>query len=321
MNNSKWRNLINCVDLQEEFQLEKPIHIIDEGNLKWSYLIPLIAKQIGWSFQNFPGIHVAYELITKKQNNKVVMYWPLELNDINKLLANATWVMCLKERELLKSKINFQYRNFIDNQLEDVSFKKPLTILSPQEITELERNIGWQYISQIRHDLKYVLNPQNPETQKDKEWLKNCFALCQKYFPGLNTIEKMIDYVSNINPHAVPEVMKWQRIEWIYVDIDGTLIEYVPIWSDQEGKQKLQAKVVELIKNYESNWKKIYLRTGWDTKIKELYLKSLWINRPVLNKYDYAWATAEVVIDDTDRLAFITQSKITPETYIDVNNL
>jgi hypothetical protein len=40
----------------------------------------------------------------------------------------------------------------------------------------------------------------------------------------------------------------------------------------------------------------------------------------VLNKYDYAGATAEIVIDDTDQNAFIVQSKILPKTYIDTKD-
>jgi len=35
-----------------------------------------------------------------------------------------------------------------------------------------------------------------------------------------------------------------------------------------------------------------------------------------VSKYDYAGATAEIVLDDTDQNAFIAQSKIYPETYI-----
>jgi hypothetical protein len=40
-----------------------------------------------------------------------------------------------------------------------------------------------------------------------------------------------------------------------------------------------------------------------------------------VSKYDYAGATAEIVVDDTDEEAFITQSKIKAEKYIDTRHM
>ncbi len=115
--------------------------------------------------------------------------------------------------------------------------------------------------------------------------------------------------------------MAWEKIEWVYCDIDWTLLEYVWMHSWKEWTQKIRQTVLDMLKKYELEGKDVFIWTWWDVKTKEKYLKTLWINRPVVSKYDYTWAQAEIVLDDTDIEVFVLQSKIYPENYIDTSNL
>lgn len=175
---------------------------------------------------------------------------------------------------------------------------------------------GKKRIWRFRHQLQRKNNPYDMNEDEKIERLMKV----QKFFPWLETFEKAMDYILHVDLD-LPEVMKWQKIEWVYVDVDGTLIEYVGINSGKEWTQQLRKEVVELLKKYEAEWKEIIIWTGWDVELKKKHLRSLWITRPIVSKYDYAGVTAEIVVDDTDQNSFITQSKIYPETYIDTTNL
>ena len=171
----------------------------------------------------------------------------------------------------------------------------------------------------IRHTLQGIKDPYHPQNESESMRLQSAFKQTQECFPWLDTLDKMLDFVLHVNID-LPEKMKGQRIEGVYCDVDGTLIEYVGIHSGKEWTQQLRQSVVELLKKYEKEWKQIYIRTWGNVEKKAAYLKTLGITRPVLNKYDYAGANAEIVVDDTDQNAFIVQSKIYPETYIDTKD-
>jgi hypothetical protein len=142
------------------------------------------------------------------------------------------------------------------------------------------------------------------------------FDKCKEYFPWLDTKQKMLDYVFNTKLD-IPEVMKGQNIEWVYCDVDGTLL----IWWEQEETQILNKKVVSMLKWHETEWKQITIWTWWDLEKAQTLLKSLWIDWPVVSKYDYAGAIAEIVVDNEDEWAFVLQYKIAPKTFINANNI
>lgn len=206
----------------------------------------------------------------------------------------------------------------------NISFQNnsPIKKISDSEIIDATYKLNEWYLQVIRHSLQpnKVKDPYHPVGDREKAYVNEAFEITQRYFPGLDTITKMLDYVMHI-PLDIPEPMRGKRVKGVYVDVDGTLIEYVPIGSDKEGKQELRMEVVELLKKYEQEWKEIIIWTGWDVKKKEKRLRELGITWPVVSKYDYAGATAEIVVDDTDKAAFMLQSKILPETYIDTTKL
>ncbi len=204
----------------------------------------------------------------------------------------------------------------------NISFEIPFHTIEGKEKLDLEKNIVIKKLREIQHIYQHIPIEKlyHPETANEKYKAKHVIEETQKYFPWLDTKEKALDYITHVKLD-IPEVMKWERIEWVYVDIDWTLIEYVPIWSVLEWKQELRQEVVNLLKNYEQDGKKIIIWTGWNVLEKEKYLRTLGITRPVVSKYDYTGATAEIVVDDTDRWAFILQSRIFPEIYINTRDM
>ncbi len=270
----------------------------------------------------FFSLAEATELLNSNPKTKIIITSTL-MDVIEKSAEQAKQT---DELKLLQSSPNVRFIDLAGEltQWDEISFKwdKKDSKVTNEEILDATYNITKSHLFIIRHSLQSqkVKDPYHPADEREQRYVDEAFELTKKYFPGLDTVTKMLDYVMHI-PVDIPEPMKWKRIEGAYVDVDGTLIEYVPIGSDKEGKQELRPEVVGLLKKYEQEWKEIIIWTGWDVKKKEKRLRELGITWPVVSKYDYAGATAEIVVDDTDKGAFVMQSKILPETYIDTTKL
>lgn len=282
----------------------------------WAYIINGTYKLHEKSlFQDHWWIDVAYDKAISEPEKIIIVF--MITSNMLEYLKRKWWIQKAKI-EFLENHHNCLFieagttqfsKEYICNALQK---KKENTFVKLNALTIINHHQIWS----IKHDLGHIKDPYNPVNEYEKWELQKARITTQELFPWLNTLEKMLDFIVHIKLD-IPELMKWQRIEWVYCDIDGTLIDYVGIHSWKEGTQQLRTRVVELLKKYESEWKEIILWTWWDVQQKEAYLRSLWIRRPVKSKYDYAWATAEIVVDDTDQNAFIAQSKIYPETYID----
>ncbi len=277
--------------------------------LDGSHLI-YVENTRGWRKRSdFGGIDDAREILSKTPEAKIVLLgmFPIEMlrkqkNTCDFVMAhpNVVFVDILHASEELR---NVQFRGIIDQEKYLASADK----------------LAKEKMLHIRHILQGIKDPYHPEDENEKNRIESAFKETQEYFPGLDTIDKMLDFVIHVNID-IPEKMKGEEIDGVYCDVDGTLIEYVGIHSGKEGTQQLRQSVVELLKKYEQEGKKIYIRTWGNVEKKTAYLRKLGITWPVLNKYDYAGATAEIVIDDTDQNAFIVQSKILPKTYIDTKD-
>ncbi len=300
---------------------------IENPILKWVNLIYMHLNEYkGESYRRdaYWGIEAAYDIQNNDPQKKIIMYWWFDRDSlINK--KDKTGISSVMHDKLLvlNWSSNFRYLQlpFRGNDLNNC-FVKEWEVNSATQVFEAEKRIAIQNIRIIRHSIEpyKVKDPYNPQNNNERRYVEHAFELTQKYFPWSDTVEKMLDFVLHVNVD-IPEVMKWERIEGVYVDVDGTLIDYVPIWSTLEGTQQLRQKVVELLKKYESEGKKIIIWTWGDVQMKEKYLRTLWITWPVVSKYDYAGAVAEIVLDDNDKSAFILKSKILPLTYIDTRKM
>ncbi len=285
--------------------------------LKWTKII-LAELQENWNNRaDFIGIDKAYDILKNNKNAKIILISMIpslsSLKKVTKSPSKLEFIMNHKN-------VRFLYALRIKTELEKIEFwnDKNNEQVNKRIYIQTMNDVAKQKILEIRHILQGVEDPYNPKSEWEKTRIKSAFEKTKKHFPWLDTKEKFLDFIVNIDID-IPEKMKWKKIEWVYCDIDWTLLEYVWIHSGKEWTQQLRQKVVDMLKKYEAEWKKIHIWTWWNVKMKETYLKSLWINRPVVNKYDYAWAEAEIVLDDTDVEAFILQSKIYPETYINTN--
>lgn len=310
------------LDMDVKEILEKEKKEITNEYLFWAYFVDVLYTSNGeHGVQEFYWIDVAYDILQKDPTAKTVLIdtfaLPVLKQATNRNKGKLYWL--LENNQCRHIKIGSSLTDLI-NDLNN-AFTDTLTP-NKEVVFEAEKRIANTHIATIRHSLEpyKIKDPYNPKNINEERHVQHAFELTKKYFPGLDNIEKMLDYMMNVNID-IPEVMKWERIEWVYVDIDWTLIDYVPIGSPLEWTQQLRQPVVELLKKYEREWKKVIIWTWGNVEMKEKYIRSLWITWPVVSKYDYAWAIAEIVVDDTDKSAFILQSKIMPEVYIDTRNM
>lgn len=288
--------------------------------LHWTYFIDESYRWWTHYLQEMHWVEVAYNVLQKNPEAKVLFFSWLWQQMLEKHLSQRWDKHAIFQRLIAHKNFRFIENPCSPEQL-NLSFEMQWENNVQQQFAA-EKIITMQYIGIIKHSLEpyKVKDAYNTKDSREQSYVQHAFELTQKYFPGLDTVEKMLDFVLNVKVD-IPEVMTGQRIEGVYCDVDGTLIDYVPIWSPLEWTQQLRPQVVELLKQYEAAGKKIIIRTWGDVAMKETYLRTLGITRPVVSKYDYAGATAEIVVDDTDRWAFVLQSKICAETYIDTRSM
>lgn len=321
---------------RKEFESEKNSWVWKIELLKYMWSLELddmndMAKKLTWASLVFldQEINVVWselhnamiDVLKGRKKNIILVSWLskeffLEHKLIKNLLSNLHELQDKNLAEKIEKIFNNTNNEFMHIPMisKDNWSKESIVLtkkLGNKEIIGLVWKEASQRIWQFRHTLQHKDDPYDMTENEKAERLKEV----QKFFPWLEDFDKAMDYILHIKLDLA-EPMKWKRIKWVYVDVDGTLIEYVGIHSGKEGTQKLRQEVVDLLKKYESEWKEIVIWTWWDVELKKKYLRSLWITRPVVSKYDYAGATAEIVLDDTDQNAFIAQSKIYPETYI-----
>lgn len=285
----------------------------NKEELKDAYIINMEHTRGGKLRSEFAWIDDAINILSKDPQAKIILMSVIPKEIAIKMEAIS------KKLSFVLSHANVELLDIFGDPQQLASFRFKHTIADKEIYLDTANDLAKEKMLRIRHTLQGVADPYHPQDENEKARVARAFEETKGYFPGLDTIDKMLDFVVHVNID-IPEKMKGQRVEGVYCDVDGTLIEYVGIHSGKEWTQPLRQSVVDLLKKYEQEGKEIFIRTWGDVKKKEAYLRTLGITRPVVNKYDYAGATAEIVIDDTDQNAFIVQSKIYPETYIDTKD-
>ncbi|EKE29409.1 MAG: hypothetical protein ACD_2C00180G0002 [uncultured bacterium (gcode 4)] len=107
----------------------------------------------------------------------------------------------------------------------------------------------------------------------------------------------------------IEKVMDWD-IDWVYCDIDDTIIR--ADWT-------LILSTLDILEKYEKQWKAIHIWTWWELELAKEKLAGTPFERfPLVSKYDYAWANAEIVIDNVSPEKFAIQTGITAKKFIRV---
>lgn len=120
-------------------------------------------------------------------------------------------------------------------------------------------------------------------------------------------LQWIIDIFGYISAKTLPE---WTRFEWVFVDRDWTLYD--------NKAQKFNQNIIDMIKKYEQEWKKIIIRTWWNIEMKQKLLEEVWLDYKVESKTDYKWATVEIAIDNDNPEFMLQNAKIKAEKYIKV---
>lgn len=105
--------------------------------------------------------------------------------------------------------------------------------------------------------------------------------------------------------------MKGGKIFGLFCDIQGTLLV----------ENKINKKVLSVLKKYERDGKKITIWTDGNPITYEKILYSMGVMYPVKSKFDYSGGVVEIAIDDMDQYTFSAITKITAEYFIKVSDL
>lgn len=136
------------------------------------------------------------------------------------------------------------------------------------------------------------------------------------------------------NLTALKNVENFGYLNWVYCDIDWTLIA---------NESVVNEKVIKFLVKKHEEWYKITLWTAWDTKKKIKLLeknmdalskawltielmKEMWIisedgTRKIENKYNHKNDIVEIVVDDRNAKRFMYQVWIIPKIFLNVNSL
>jgi hypothetical protein len=158
-----------------------------------------------------------------------------------------------------------------------------------------------------------------PETRTNEEtkYVAEFVAWCKQQYPSSihDTDLQILQFAHNAY-QDIDLVAQWKHFEWVFCDIDDTLII--------DGQ--INHGVINLIEQYHQQWKSITIWTWWDLKDQRQLLDQLWIiailqekniSHTLASKYDYAWASVEISIDDFDQNRLIVNNAIKSQTHID----
>lgn len=163
-------------------------------------------------------------------------------------------------------------------------------------------------------ELSYLIHL--PEEKKNEQWIafeNKLIALLQiqhpsfKLLPRKQNLQRIVDMFKYSRTKGLPE---GTRFEGVFVDRDGTLYDNKKLIFNQH--------IIDMIKEYEKQWKKITLWTWWNLEIKQKLLDEAWLDYKIQNKTDYKWWTVEIAIDNDSQEFLLANAKIISEHHIKV---
>lgn len=275
---------------------------------------------------DFKGIDIAYNQYIKNPDGPLILTSFLSIQQLIKVTENSIQ----NKLTLLLSKPNVKFirlpflatdlpKLFTDNTNKDQS----ATEESFQKIIESE-------ISRFLHDAKYWIELWSwdkttyeeqlkylfdlPQDKKNDKWIMfedKLIALLQiqhpsfKLLPREQNLQWIVDMYKYSRANVLPE---WSRFEGVFVDWDGTLYD--------NKKLKFNQNIIDMIKDYETQWKKIIIRTWGNLEMKQKLLDAIWLDYTIENKTNYKWWTVEIAIDNDSQEYLRANAKIKAEQHI-----
>lgn len=157
----------------------------------------------------------------------------------------------------------------------------------------------------LKHDLKLGVVEEKWSTyRRIIERARDLFRI-----PSRVSDQSVADFILS-SKTKVEKVFEW-KISWVYCDIDDTILR--SDWT-------VIKSTLKIIKKLESEWHEIHIWTWWDLEIaKEKLTDTEFEKYTLLSKHNYAWAEAEIIIDNVSPEKFAIQSWITAKRYIRIN--
>lgn len=279
--------------------------------------------------QNFKSIDFILNELAAEPDKKIIIFTTFHLENLNTILNRKS-----NEYKLLLNNPNVRFFRIWEDikKLENI-FDKENNNTSEEINTEVAfQNIMESEISRFLHDSKYwialwdwsrLINEEQlpylfdlPEEKKNDKWIEfesRLIAMLQmqhpsfKQLPRDKNLQRIVDMYKYSRTKGLPE---WTRFEGVFVDRDWTLYD--------NKNLKFNQKIIDMIKDYEKQWKKIIIRTWWNLEMKQKLLDEIWLDYKIENKTDYKWWTVEIAIDNDPQEFLLANAKIKSETHIKV---
>lgn len=292
----------NCeIDLSDV--KEKLAGLPLNSSLRNTIMVMLEMKKGGSALQDFVGIEEAKKLLVQNPDKKILMFSCLpqdffteRFTDFRVLLAKDN-VRFIDLHNI--SNIEKMNSVFDGGENEDINE-------TDASIVEMSNQDMIRFFGSMEHSLMgdRIKSPYNRKLVEGQ---------VKERFPSMKDLsqEEVINFVLKTHEELKfqrPEVMKGEKIEGVFCDIEGTLL------IDGEVNQDTLKK----LKDYESQGKQITLWTDGDVEELGKKLKELGVEYPLKSKFDHAGALAEIVIDDIDENTFRLKTKIFAKTFIKV---
>lgn len=314
--------------------MKESLRKINLKNLNNSIFIDVCAIYKEWQWlQNMEGLSLAMEELQKNPDKKIILTVPL---------ADSVSLQALATKAFKKDKLNFLlWRKNVAFFAYGDDIKKLETIfdesehLWDKEVSDTEvafQKIMESEISHFLHDAKYWIDRDKQQNMIYEEQLEYFFFHYQgektdkrlafeerlisvlqmqhpsfKLLPRENNLQWIVDMYKYSRMQTLPE---WTRFEGVFVDWDGTLYDNKNLQFNQY--------VIDMIKEYEWQWKKIVIWTGWNLAMKQKLLDEAWLHYTIQNKSDYKWWTVEMTIDNDSEEFLLANAKIKTENHIKV---
>lgn len=266
----------------------------------------------------FQWLYDALNILRKNPDEKIVLMSFISVQ----LFLSKNLNLHKEAFELFQSYPNTRFKElpFAPDELNTLYVEEESISETENQITN-QRQVETRELLIITHwgsdQLWSRRNQPETWTQEEKANVEKTISRCKQHYPSMknDTDVEILQFVEDMKRN-LDLVAKWQHFEWVFCDIDGTLIV----------NDTINHGAIDLLEQYHKHWKSIIIWTGWDLQEQQQKLEELWIvkllaenNIPykLVSKYDYAGASVEIAIDDFDQNRLIVNNAIKSQTHID----
>lgn len=258
----------------------------------------------GAKMQSCKGFDMAYNMLTKNSDCKIVLYHVLPIAYLRKEVKKFDLVLAKPNVRLLEMPFSIE-------TLVSVFQSKGIELSSSSTQEALNNHIEGE-LGGIWHDICKAPDPLNPEKGWQEQMVASGIKRAKEIFLMLADKDNayILQFLEETSADRT-EVRKGQTLSGIFCDMEGTLFT----------NGQLNNRVLELLKSQEAEGKEVTLWT--DGKLSELQplLDAKSISYPLHAKRDYAGAIVEMAIDDMDEHSFSAITKIFAKEFKQVDKV